>query len=106
MSKLVLAVVHRGDADVVAEGLRSAGHRFTRLVSVGGFLGETNTTFMLATAEDALDALLEVFAETTGARELELPLVLLERLDDWRESTVRHGGATILIVDLERIVKL
>jgi uncharacterized protein YaaQ len=106
MSKLVLAVVHINDAEAVAEGLRSAGHRFTRLVSVGGFLGETNTTFLLAAEESAIDGLLGILAETTGAREVELPLVLLERLDDWREATVRHGGATVLVVDLERLVKL
>jgi uncharacterized protein YaaQ len=106
MSKLVLGVVHQSDSDAVAEGLRMAGHRFTRLVSMGGFLGETNTTFLLAAEDAVLDEVQEIFAQTTGAREVELPLVLLERLDDWREATVRHGGATILIVDLERIVRL
>ena len=32
-----------------------------------------------------------------------MPVSLRERLEDWRARTVHHGGATILITDLERI---
>lgn len=106
MGKLVFAIVHEGDAEAVADGLRRDGHRFTRLTSLGGFLGETNSTFLLAVRDEALDEVLAIFARTTGPRDIELPLVLLDRLQDWRESTVHYGGATVLIVELERIVKI
>jgi hypothetical protein len=32
--------------------------------------------------------------------------VLLERLADWQARTVSHGGATILVADLEQIIRI
>lgn len=106
MSKLLVAVVHADDAAAAADALRRAGHRFTRLPSVGGFLDEANATFFLATDDDRVDAVLACLAEVCRPRQVEVPLVLLERLADWKARTVAHGGATVLVVDLERIVRL
>jgi uncharacterized protein YaaQ len=106
VSKLLVAFVHHDDADRVTEALRGAGQRFTHLPSVGGFLGAKNSTFLLAVEEGSVESALEVFERSTGRREVEMPLVLLERLQDWREQTVSYGGATILVLELERIVKL
>jgi uncharacterized protein YaaQ len=105
MSKLVLAFVHASDAETVADGLRGAGHRFTRIPSLGGFLGEPNETFAMAVEEEAVASVLGVFEGTSKPRDLEVPLVLLERLADWRERTVHHGGATILVTELDRIYR-
>ncbi len=101
--KLLVAFVQEADAVAVSEDLRSSGHRFTRIPSVGGYLEEANSTFVLAVAEDHLDDVLASFERSSQARELEMPLSLRDRLEDWRAATVRHGGATILITDLERI---
>jgi hypothetical protein len=40
------------------------------------------------------------------ARDVEVPLVLTERLADWQARTVAHGGATILVADLDRIIRI
>lgn len=101
--KLLVAFVQEADAVAVSEDLRSSGHRFTRIPSVGGYLEEANSTFVLAVAEDRLDDVLASFERSSQAREVEMPLSLRDRLEDWRTATVRHGGATILITDLERI---
>jgi uncharacterized protein YaaQ len=106
MAKLLIAIVHQADAELVADGLRTGGHRFTRIPTVGGFLGEPNATFMLAVEDDALGRVQEVFEDAAHGRELDVPLVLLERLQDWQARTVTHGGATILVADLERIVRI
>lgn len=101
--KLLTAFVQETDALAVSEDLRAHGHRFTRIPSVGGFLEEANETFVLAVADDQLDDVLASFERSSQAREVELPISLRERLEDWRARTVRHGGATILISNLERL---
>jgi uncharacterized protein YaaQ len=103
--KLVISVVQVADGPRVAAELRGAGLRFTRLPSFGGFLDEPNQTFLVAVDEDAVEAVLDVLNRSTEARDVEVPIVLFERLADWQARTVRHGGATSLVADLERIVR-
>jgi uncharacterized protein YaaQ len=106
MAKLLIAIVHQADADLVADGLRAGGHRFTRVPTIGGFLGEPNATFMLAVEDVDLPGVYSVFEDAAHGREIDVPLVLLERLADWQARTVSHGGATILVSDLEAIVRI
>ncbi len=101
--KLLIAFVQEADGAPVSEDLRAHGHRFTRIPSSGGFLDEANATFVLAVADDQVNNVLSAFERSAQAREVDLPVSLRERLEDWRASTVRHGGATILISDLERV---
>jgi uncharacterized protein YaaQ len=106
MSKLMIAFVHNDDAEPVAEALRQAGHRFTSLPSHGGFLGTDNATFVFGVDDAAEPVIIGIFEEVCHGREVEVPLVLTERLADWQARTVAHGGATILVADLERIVRI
>jgi uncharacterized protein YaaQ len=106
MAKLLLAVVHQADSEPVADALRAGHYRFTRIPTVGGFLGESNATFALAVEDDAVEDVLGVFEAAAHSREVEVPLVLLDRLRDWQDATVSHAGATVLIADLERIVRV
>ena len=104
--KLLIAIIQEPDADRVGQGLRDAGARFTRLSSSGGFLETPNVTLVLAVEEDALPRVLEVFRERCSAREVELPLVLYERLRDWEDRMVSYAGATILVADLSDVVRI
>ena len=105
MSKLIIAFVHRDDAEAAADALRTKGHRFTYLPSVGGFLGSDNATFVLGVEDDAESDIVAIFEDVSQRRDIEVPLVLTERLRDWQARTVTHGGATLLIGDLARIVR-
>ena len=106
MSKLLIAFVHDEDATLAAERLRAEGHRFTLLPSVGGYLGATNATFVFGVEDEVAQEIIGIFEDVCHGREVELPLVLTERLEDWQARTVTHGGATILISDLDRIVRI
>ena len=106
MSKLLVTFVHRDDAGPVAEALRADGHRFTHLPSVGGFLGTENSTFVMGVEDHDEARIIEIFEKVCHRRDLEVPLVLLERLADWKAETVAHGGATILVADLARIIRI
>ncbi len=104
--KLLVAIVQVDDADRVAEALRHAGHRFTRLASTGGFLETANATLVLAVQDTQLGDVVDLFRANCAGREVELPLVLTERLRDWQERVVTYAGATILVVDLEDLIRL
>jgi uncharacterized protein YaaQ len=106
VSKLLIGIVHRDDATAVAEALRESGHRFTHLPSLGGFLGEENATFVLGVDDADEHDVLAILERVCRGREVEIPLVLLERLNDWEARTVVHGGATVLVADLVRIVRI
>ena len=106
MSKLLIAVIHHDDAAAAAEALRAAGHRFTQLPSVGGFLGADNATFVFGVEDAAEDEIVGIFEDVCHARDVDIPLVLTERLADWQARTVSHGGATILVADLARIIRI
>jgi uncharacterized protein YaaQ len=105
MSKFVVAIVHEADADPVSQALCSADLRFTIIPSRGGFLGNANATFLMAIDDDRLTTAMAIFERFGTDREVEVPLVLLERLADWKARTVQHGGATVLVGDLEQVVR-
>jgi uncharacterized protein YaaQ len=106
MSKLLIAFVHQDDAEPVAEALRGGGHRFTLMPSIGGFLGSTNATFVFGVDDAAEAPIIGIFEEVCRHRDVEVPLVLTERLSDWKARTVAHGGATLLVADLTKIVRI
>lgn len=104
--KLLIAIVHPLDADRAAERLRAEGHRFTRIGSTGGYLETPNVTLMLA-VEDALVAtVVDVLHDTCRGREVEVPLVLTERLHDWQTGLVPYAGATILVLDVQEMLRI
>lgn len=106
MPKLLIAIVHHDDAAAVDDTLRNAGHRFTRIPTVGGFLGEPNETLLLAVEDERVEDVIADLDHACSPREVEIPLVMLDHLRDWEARTVEHGGATVFVADLERIVRL
>jgi len=105
MSQLLIAVVREHHVDAAIEALVAAGHRVTGLRSFGGFLREDSRTLVLAVEDERVQGVLDIFQRTCEGEEVEVPLVLMERLRDWREATVQHAGATIFIVPLNGIVR-
>ncbi len=104
--KLLVAIVQVDDADRLTEALRHEGHRFTRLASTGGFLETPNVTLVMAVRDEALGDVVDLFRANCAGRDVELPLVLTERLRDWQERVVQYAGATILVLDLEDLIRL
>jgi uncharacterized protein YaaQ len=105
MRRLV-AIVQAPDADRAATRLRAEGHRFTRLASTGGYLETPNVTLMLAVEDALVPAVVELLHETCSGREVEVPLVLTERLHDWQEGLVHYAGATILVLDVAEMIRI
>jgi uncharacterized protein YaaQ len=104
--KLVVAVVQPSDAERASVRLRAAGHRFTSLGSTGGFLETPNVTLFLAVEDWTVQDVVDVLRETCSGREVEVPLVLTERLKDWQARVVHYAGATILVIDLAEVIRI
>ncbi len=104
--KLLVAIVQTSDADRAAQRLRDEGHRFTRISSTGGYLEAPNVTLLLALEDQAVPAVVELLHDTCSGREVEVPLVLAERLQDWQEGLVHYAGATILVLDVAEMIRL
>jgi len=103
VAKLLLAILHQLDAENVVTALESAGHRLTRIPSFGGFLGIENVTLLMAVDDAQVEDVVAVIESYCSSREIELPLVVRGRLEDELPRLVRHGGATILIANLESV---
>ena len=103
VAKLLLVVLHKLDAENVVTALEEAGHRLTQIPSIGGFLGIENVTLMMAVDDEKVDDVVAVIERYCSSREIELPLFVQGRLQDELPSLVRHGGATILIANLESV---
>jgi uncharacterized protein YaaQ len=106
VSKLLVAIVHELDAEKVIRSLEEEGHRVTQIQSSGGFLRMPNSTLLIGVEDEAVPAVQAVLERECSSREVELPLVLHERLSDALPRMVRHGGATVFIVDLEAILRV
>jgi uncharacterized protein YaaQ len=104
--KLLLAIVQPSDADRAADRLRAEGHRFTRIGSTGGYLETPNVTLVLAVEDPVVPAVVDLLHETCSGREVEVPLVLTDRLHDWREALVHYAGATILVLDIAEMIRI
>lgn len=106
MSLLLVAIVHLGDAERVVRALGAAGHRVTRLMSLGGYLGTENATLLVGIDATQEADVLAIFERECAPRDIEVPLVLLGRLKDELPRSVHYGGATIFILDVRGMVRI
>lgn len=106
MSKLLIAIVHNLDAEQAIGALEAENHRVTLVPSIGGFMRTDNATLVIGAEDDTVPEILSILEQHCSSREVELPLVVVGRLKDELPRIVHHGGATVLIADLESIVRI
>jgi uncharacterized protein YaaQ len=108
--KLILAIVQEKDSRRLMEALVAAEFQATMLASTGGFLREGNSTILIGTEEARVDAALAVIQKTCRVREqLVSPLPpVVEPVDSYISYPVKVqvGGATVFVLDVERLVKI
>lgn len=107
--KLVIAVIQDKDSARLLIKLTKAGFRATKLASTGGFLREGNTTLLIGTEDHLVDQVVDIIRQTCQSREqLVTPLSPMGGPADAYipyPVEVVVGGATILVVDVERFEK-
>ncbi len=104
--KMIVAIIHDRDQRRVADALRGAGFRFTRIGSTGGFLREGNATLLIGVTEDQVDHALRVLSECSKHREQYLNVLPPEAapVGTFMANPVKVtvGGAVCFVLDVAR----
>ena len=111
LMKLVIAIIGNDDTEVTVEELNNAGFYVTKLASTGGFFKKGNTSLMIGTDEDKVDAVAEIIGKTAGRRkepQIAQPYVDPNVALMGAAATpleVEVGGAVIFVIDVEKFMK-
>ncbi len=104
--KLVIAIVNNDDASALADALRQAGFRATRIASTGSFLSEGNTTFLMGIPAEAVEQVLEIIRQTCHTRTRYVnpvpPAAMGEEFILSQPLEVQVGGAIVFVLPVER----
>lgn len=103
--KLIVAIVQNADRNNLADALLQEKIRHTRLNTVGGFLSQGNSTFVIGVEETRLEATLALIHAHCHEREvLHRPGAGALHPDAYANPAhVQVGGATIFIIDAEQM---
>lgn len=106
--KLVLAIVNSDDSADVMRALTKEGIQVTKLATTGGFLMAGNTTFMIGTEEEKVDGILEIIRKYSHKRTQAMPASTAYSAGMYASYPVELtvGGATVLVLNVERFEKV
>lgn len=108
--KLIYAIVRNDNEDDVMDALMHANFQVTKLATTGGFFKKGNSTLMIATDDERVDAAIEAIKKECGKRQkitVNMPYVSGTSMVSYTTMPmqVEVGGATIMVVNLERFEK-
>jgi len=106
--KLIIAIVSNEDSHTLQSSLTKANYSVTKLSTTGGFLKLGNTTFLIGTDEDRVDACIDIIKKESQTRTEIVPSTASYDLGRYASFPleVSVGGATIFVVDIEKFVKV
>jgi uncharacterized protein YaaQ len=104
--KMVIAVVQDKDSGKLSQMLVKKGFRATKLASTGGFLRAGNTTFLIGTADEQVDQVIEIIRQSCKSRkQMVTPVSPLGSAVDTflpYPLEVQVGGAAVFVLDVEQ----
>jgi uncharacterized protein YaaQ len=104
--KLIFAVVQGKDAEALRDGLLKAGHRTTQINSAGGFLRESNATFLIGVDDNVVPDVLRIVKQNcyTRTQYVNPLLPIMEPGEFYMPNPVEVevGGATVFICNVQR----
>lgn len=107
--KLILSIVNSDDARPLLDGLLHKGHRATVISTTGGFLREGNATLLVVTEIDKVEEVLGIIRESCRTRTQFVnplpPVIEPGELYMPAPVEVQVGGATVFVLDVERMEK-
>ncbi len=107
--KLLLAIVNNDDSARTAAALTEHGFFVTKLSTTGGFLMVGNTTLLIGTEDDKVDAVKKILAKyCTTRRSAPAPTESLGRgmKHGSLPGEVTVGGATVFVLNVEETIKI
>jgi uncharacterized protein YaaQ len=93
--KLIVAIVHADDANGVVATLLEAGHRLTRINTVGGFLRRGNATLLIGVEPEQVDEVLTLMQAACRHRSEPTPI----------EKGIPEYAATVFVLDASNFMR-
>ncbi len=108
--KLIVAIVHHEDAGPLVDALLEREYRATRLHSSGGFLKQSNATIMLGVEDEQVEDVMAILRATCTSRtQVVNPMPPIMEPGEFfmpYPLEVEVGGATVIVVPVERFERL
>ncbi|MEX1158250.1 MAG: cyclic-di-AMP receptor [Thermomicrobiales bacterium] len=108
--KLIFAVVQGKDADSLRSALLDAGYRTTQINSAGGFLRESNATFLVGVDNERVPDVLRIVKQTcyTRSQYVNPLLPIMEPGEFYMPNPVevQVGGAAVFICNVNRYERI
>lgn len=106
--KLIITIVSNDDSSILQKELVKQRFFVTKLSSTGGFLKHGNTTFMIGAKDQDVDTIINIISEHSRTRKEMIPTSVARDFgfSASKPTEVTVGGATLFIMDVEKIVKL
>lgn len=108
--KLLITIIHERDHSKVADALLTAGYKFTKISSTGGFLRDGNATLMIGVDDEEVDTVIGLVQDSCKSREqfVSLPPPDMMPPGSFVPNPVKVtvGGAVVFVVDIERFERL
>lgn len=108
--KLILAIVHKEDVDNLVASLTKENFPATKIESAGGFLKKKNATIIVGVEKEKVEKVLKIIKNCCHSRkEYITPAPSITKPDEVLipdQAQITVGGATVFILDVEKIEKL
>lgn len=107
--KLIIGIINSDDANDLLSEITKASFQATKLATSGGFLKMGNVTVLVGVEDDQVQDVVEIFKECCSRRTQMIPTTppyMGEGFISAAPVQVTIGGATLFIVDLEKMIKL
>ncbi len=108
--KLVFAIINSDEEHQVIDALMTNNFRATKIKTTGGFLREGNVTLMCAIEDHRVQPFLQIISEQCHCRtklvRLDGDKVSADDGSNAEKTLVDIGGATVLVLNVERYLKM
>lgn len=107
--KLVIGIINNDDANDLLAEITKASFQATKLATSGGFLKMGNVTVLVGVEDEQVDEVVEIFRACCSRRTQMIPTAppfLGEGFVSAAPVQVTIGGATLFIIDMEKMIKL
>ena len=107
--KLVIGIINNDDANDLLAEITKASFQTTKLSTSGGFLKMGNVTVLVGVEDEKVDEVVEIFRTCCSRRTQMIPTAppyLGEGFVSAAPVQVTIGGATLFIIDVDKMIKL
>ncbi|MBQ7116419.1 MAG: cyclic-di-AMP receptor [Clostridia bacterium] len=107
--KLVIGIINSDDANDLLSEITKASFQATKLSTSGGFLKMGNVTVLVGVEDEKVDEVVGIFKNCCSRRTQMIPTAppyLGEGFVSAAPVQVTIGGATLFIIDVDKMIKL